>query len=456
MTELGIRSRHPAVGVGLVTEVVTDNLSTLDVPAAGDGRFVHRSGTRLSTWLVARVTLVGCRRRGVAVSRSRREPIRKLVYANGTVRWRCVIDAGLDRDGRRRQATKTFDTLKEARAFVASTRVAVNSGTYVGRVEVTLEEYATSWLQSRRHAVRPKTLEGYRVALNRAFATFGHRRLDQVSKTDLLQMVDAMRSGPRPLAPRSVNLTLGVLRQVFGAAVREGLLVRNPAQLVDLLPQPTQEMQAWTQQEASAFLTATARHPWAGPFALSLSGLRRGEVLGARWSDIDLDGDQPHFVVRRSRVQLGHDGGGVVEGEPKSARSKRVVPLAPFAVQALQTTRRQQSDFRAAMGATYLDDDFVCADPSGRPPRPETYSNIFHRIAAVAGLRRVRLHDLRHTSVTLLLGAGIPVHVVASIHGHDPVITQRIYAHTQRAEAVAAMDTLDRILRRPPGLSRAL
>ena len=77
-------------------------------------------------------------------------------------------------------------------------------------------------------------------------------------------------------------------------------------------------------------------------------------------------------------------------------------------------------------------------------------------MAAVAGLRRVRLHDLRHTSVTLLLGAGIPVHVMVSIHGHDPVITQRIYAHTQRAEAVAAMDTLDRILRRPPGPSRAL
>ncbi len=129
-----------------------------------------------------------------------------------------------------------------------------------------------------------------------------------------------MRTGERPLAPRSVNLTLGVLRQLFNAAVREGLLVRNPAQMVDLLPQPVQEMQAWTQTEAADFLDATSAHPWAGAFALSLSGLRRGEVLGAHWSDITLDGDQ--------------------------------------------------------------------------------------------------------------LDAGIPVHVVASIHGDDPVITQRVYAHT--------------------------
>jgi len=390
------------------------------------------------------------------VGRTAKDPIRKVVRTDGVVRWRCVVDSGTDRDGRRRQATRTFDTLKEARAFVASTRVAVNSGTYVGRVEITLEEYATTWLASRRHSVRPKTLEGYQVALNRALDTFGHRRLDQVSKSDLVNLIDDMRTGERPLAPRSVNLTLGVLRQLFNAAVREGLLVRNPAQMVDLLPQPVQEMQAWTQDEAAAFLDATADHPWAGVFALSLSGLRRGEVLGARWSDIALDGDLPHVVVRRSRVQLGHDGGGVVEGEPKSARSRRLVPLAPFAVDALRTTWRLQTHDRATWGEDYLDDGFVCADASGRPPRPETYSTVFHRVAAKAGLRRVRLHDLRHTSVTLLLNAGIPVHVVASIHGHDPVITQRIYAHTQHADAVAAMATLDRILRRPSGPENGL
>ena len=380
------------------------------------------------------------------MARTNKDPIRKVVRSDGVVRWKCVVDAGHDAEGRRRQIKRTFDSLREARAFVASTRVAVQSGTFVGRVETTLSEYAVVWLASRKHAVRPKTLEGYSVALDRALNLLGHRRLDQVSKADLVALIEVMRQGPKPSAPRTVNLTLGVLRQLFKAAVREGLLVRNPALMVDLLPQPTQEMQAWTQEEAAAFLAATADHAWAGAFALSLSGLRRGEVLGARWSDIDLDADMPHLVVRRSRVQLGRDGGGVVEGQPKSTRSRRLVPLAPFAVRALKATQDKQASDRDTWGPDYRDDGFVCADPLGRPPRPETYSTVFQRLASTAGLRRVRLHDLRHTSVSLLLSAGIPVHVVAAIHGHDPVITQRIYAHTQHAEAVAAMDTLDRLL----------
>ena len=123
------------------------------------------------------------------------------------------------------------------------------------------------------------------------------------------------------------------------------------------------------------------------------------------------------------------------------------MPLAPYALAALRRTRSLQAAHRLVAGAAYDPGDFVCCDELGRPPRPETYSTVFQRIADRVGLRRVRLHDLRHTSVTLMLGAGIPVHVVASIHGHDPVITQRIYAHTQTADAVAAMSALDKILR---------
>ncbi|HYN74632.1 MAG TPA: site-specific integrase [Candidatus Limnocylindria bacterium] len=380
------------------------------------------------------------------MSRKQREPIRKILLADGTVRWRCVVDTGATADGHRRQATRTFSTMKEARAFIASTRVATTTGTYVAPVDTTVADYLNAWLESRRHSIRPKTLEGYRSALARAINAFGDQRLDRLTKGHLVDMINEMRSGRRPLAPRSVNLTLGVLRQAFNAAVREGILIRNPAALVSLLPEPREEMKAWTAEEAAAFLTATSDLLWAGPFALSLSGLRRGEVLGARWTDVTLEGPQPTIVVRRSRVQLGQVGGGVSEGEPKSARSRRSVPLAPYALTALRRTRSMQATHKLAAGPAYDDGDFVCSDELGRPPRPETYSNVFHRIADRAGLRRVRLHDLRHTSVTLMLGAGVPVHVVASIHGHDPVITQRIYAHTQTSDAVAAMAALDKIL----------
>lgn len=381
-----------------------------------------------------------------------REPIRKLRLADGTVRWRAVVDTGTNQHGRRVQATRTFPTRRQAQAFVAATRVSVIDQTYVQPSQVTVAEYLHSWLNSRVHTVRPKTLESYRGVLDRASRAFGTKRLDQLTKGDILAVVADMRERDKPLSARTVNLTLGLLRQALNTAVRDGLLLRNPAMQVDRLPQPVREMDAWTGAEAARFLHATREHPWAGPFALSLSGLRRGEVLGARWSDIELDPDPrtgtvAHIVVRRSRVQLGHAGGGVSEGEPKSLRSRRTVPLAPFAVTALNATRGMLAHHRTAAAGAYHDGDFVCANELGQPPRPETYSAVFHRLTAEAGLRPVRLHDLRHTSVTLMLGAGIPVHIVAAVHGHDPVITQRIYAHTRTDDAARAMSALDQILR---------
>ena len=184
------------------------------------------------------------------MSRKQHEPIRKIALADGTVRWRCVVDVGTTKDGQRRQATRTFSTMKEARGFVASTRVAITTGTYVAPADVSVADYLNGWLESRRHSIRPKTLEGYRSALARAIASFGDQRLDRLSKAHVVTMISTMRSGQRPLAPRSVNLTLGVLRQTFNAAVREGILIRNPAALVNLLPEPTEEMKAWTAEEA--------------------------------------------------------------------------------------------------------------------------------------------------------------------------------------------------------------
>src|SRR5213595_757537 len=102
------------------------------------------------------------------MSRKLREPIRKVLLADGNVRWRCVVDVGTAKDGHRRQATRTFSTMKEARAFVASTRVAITTGTYVAPAEISVSDYLSGWLESRRHSIRPKTLEGYRSALSRA------------------------------------------------------------------------------------------------------------------------------------------------------------------------------------------------------------------------------------------------------------------------------------------------
>jgi len=181
-----------------------------------------------------------------------------------------------------------------------------------------------------------------------------------------------------------------------------------------------------------------------------MSGLRRGEVLGLRWSDVDLDSERPTLTVRRSRVSLGRAGGTISEGDPKSTRSRRRVPLAPYAISALRYTREVQDSDRGIAGVECHDRDYLAANEIGDPIHPDTYSADFHTLAAGAGLRRIRLHDCRHSAISLLLAAGVPVVAVAGVTGHDPVITQRIYAHMFEDDAIDAMAALDHVLRPGP------
>ena len=135
------------------------------------------------------------------------------------------------------------------------------------------------------------------------------------------------------------------------------------------------------------------------------------------------------------------------EGDPKSMRSRRRVPLAPYAISALLYSREVRDRDRATVGAAYRDRDYLAANEIGDPIHPDTYSADFQRLAVGAGLRRIRLHDCRHSAISLLLAAGVPVVAVAGVMGHDPVVTQRIYAHMFEDDAVDAMAALDHVLR---------
>ena len=135
-----------------------------------------------------------------------------------------------------------------------------------------------------------------------SLSLFGDKRLDKVSKTDVEDLVDSLVESGR--APRTINLTIGVMRQSLDAAVREGVLQRNVARLVDRIPQQQQEMSAWNADESRTFLATTSKHRLAGAWALTMSGLRRGEVLGLRWSDLDLASEQEHDSALGSFAKL--------------------------------------------------------------------------------------------------------------------------------------------------------
>jgi integrase len=355
--------------------------------------------------------------------------IRRVTTKSGP-RWRFVVDLGPDPDtGRRRQRQYTFSTENEAVQQQAALRVAVTAHAYVDRSRLTVNEYLDVWLAAGERHWRPSTHVSYAGAVQPARDAFGTTRLQRLERADIEALVAAMlRTGGRDgrgRSPRTVALLLTILNKALKDAVADDLLARNPAQHVRKPTSPHTEMAVWDSGQAARFLDHVTDHPLTGALNLTMRGLRRGEVLGLQWGDIDFARGLVH--IRRTRTQAGSRG--VVVGPPKTSRGRRSLPLDPPLAEALRRTHQATVTEAVVRTLTSPADRWVTVDEMGEPLRPERYGDLFTTLAAEAGLPRIRLHDARHTALTLLLERGVPVHVVARFAGHDPAITMRQYAH---------------------------
>lgn len=231
---------------------------------------------------------------------------------------------------------------------------------------------------------------------------------------------------PRPLSPRSVRYVHAILRSAFQQAVRWRVLAQNPCLAVRLPKQQAKEMHALSGAEAAAFLSAVREAPHGALWTLLLgSGMRLGEALGLRWSD--LDGETVN--VRRSQTRTK---AGLVFTEPKTAKSKRTIDLPRYAIEALKRHRAEQGRHAMRLGTEYdRGADLIFADPFGRPQHPNPLrEREFVPLLKAAGLPPIRIHDLRHTHASLLLAAGEPVLNVSRRLGHaNATLTLNTYGH---------------------------
>ncbi|MDA8321313.1 MAG: tyrosine-type recombinase/integrase [Actinomycetota bacterium] len=371
-----------------------------------------------------------------------REPIRKVTLKDGTVRYRLVIDIG-EPGGRRRQLTRTFDRRKDARDELSRIRHETSRGVFVRPSAQTLAEYLDEYIPAATRDRRESTRVSYVNAFLPVRQRLGGRALQSVTRADVEDLVNWMltagrRRGGKPgtgLGARSVRLTLGRLTAALEMAVAEGKLARNPAALVKPPAYRPAEREVWDRREVRAFLAAVASDRLAAAWRLSLYGLRRGEVLGLRWSDIDMKAKT--LTVSQSRVLV--DGRVRIE-DPKSRNGNRTLPLDDALVDALTALRKLQMGESAAAGPAYqagLADlgwfqggEYVVTDALGRPVHPEWYSDEFGRIRRRAGLRKITLHDSRHTTLTLMEHAGVPISIISKWAGHyDSSFTQKTYVH---------------------------
>jgi integrase len=382
------------------------------------------------------------------------DPIKRVVLKDGRVRYRLTIDVGTKPDGRRDQRTFTFDSLREARAERGRIISERARGIYVKPSKTTVAEICSAWLAGKRN-LAVNTRRTYSDALGLVTARVGHITALEFNKRQLDEAVNDMLTNgrrvgtrkSRKLSARTVNVALNCLSAALDSAVRDGTLVRNVVHLIDRPKERKEEITTWAPEHAAEFLASVASDRLAVAWQLSLYGLRRSEVLGLRWSDIDLEART--LTVNWKRVVTAGD---LVEDDPKTPKSQRTLPLDDDLVRALTSCQVKQLEEQQAAGEAYqtcplCDGAHVVANELGQPYHPQYYSDLFTRLVNAAGLPLIRLHDTRHTCGTLMHLRGVPVAVISAWLGHASAdFTMRTYVHSQPAELETAVLTLRKAL----------
>jgi integrase len=366
-------------------------------------------------------------------------------------RWRIVYDGPAVFDPetgevkRRQRQRRGFTREKDAKRALREALTAVDERRHVDHRDDTLGAYLLAWLDGL--TVRETTAASYEQQIRlRIIPYLGGLRLQEVTTEDLdklyrrLERTGSTKGGP--LAPKSVRKVHEVLSRSLGDAVKRGYVVRSVA--ADATPpRPRRrELTVWSAEQLRAFLAHVAGDRlYALWLLLATTGLRRGEALGLRWEDVDLDGGTI-FVHRQRTIAKGR----VVVHEVKTGHSRRRIALDPETVAALRRHRVRQLEERLAANVAWQDTGAVFVQLDGRELHPKVVSNWFTAHVKASGLPTIRPHDVRHSYATIALTGGVPITVVSRRLGHASVsITLDVYSHvlpTDDTEAAAKVAEL--------------
>jgi integrase len=336
--------------------------------------------------------------------------------------------------GRRQRSKGGFPTKGTAQAYLASVVHTVQSGDYVEPSPLTVVEYLRDqWLPMVKMSLRTSTFDSYERMLKlHVYPNIGSIALQRLSPTDLDWLYADLLSQGRSdktggLSPKTVRYIHNTIGKALKDAERKGLITRNVARSADPPKHRTSgshQVVTWTPEEVRTFLAAMEGHRLEAAYFLAVTtGMRRGEVLGLRWRDVELA--KGRLAVRQTVTSVNYK---ITIGAPKTAKGRRSIALDGPTVAVLHSHREQQQLEKAALG--YSDQDFVFANTEGAPIHPDFFSQCFDRTVASLPVPKIRLHDLRHTHATIGLAAGVPPKIMSERLGHATVaFTQDVYMH---------------------------
>jgi len=331
--------------------------------------------------------------------------------------WCIRLDVGVDPEtGKRRQVSRQgFRTKREAQAVLNDLLLEreLVRRPVVSVFGPTVGEYLEDWLARARVSVRESTWAAYRNAVVHLVDGLGGGSLRLLSALEVERFEQRLVVSGR--SAKTVANVHAVLHRALADAVRDGLVDRNVASLVSPPRAERPEMSSWTVAELKQFLRSVDGHRLYAAFVvLATTGMRRGEVLGLQRVDVDLA--RAEVSVRRT---VGVVDGRIEIGPPKSSSSRRLVALDTT------TTSVLADHLEHRAGLTW-----VFPGEGDGPLNPASFSTTFDRLSSRAGVRRIRLHDLRHTYATIALHAGVHPAIVSERLGHSSIaVTIDLYSH---------------------------
>ena len=367
--------------------------------------------------------------------------VRRTKSGSWEIRYEVPVQNGNDR----RQAYETIrGSRRDAERILRERLGAVDSGSHIERTTETVSDFLDRWLQTYVATnTAPSTQRGYEAVIRRYIKpAFGVTPLQGLQPNQIQAMYATLLA--QGLSATTALHTHRVLKGALQHAIKWGVLNHNPANATDP-PRPTrQEMRMWDVRTIHQFFDASAGNPYKNIYHLAiLTGMRRSELLGLQWKDIDWNNATLH--VQRSLQRI--NGRGLVVSQPKTKKSRRAIDLGSSSVDLLKNVKTKQLERRLSTGPVWNDQDFVFTQMDGKPLHPDKVSNEFRRIVKKNNLPHLTLHGLRHAHATLMLSAGANPKIVSERLGHSNVsITLDLYSHLlpglQKAAAQAVEDIL--------------
>lgn len=370
--------------------------------------------------------------------------------------------------GRIERRSRYARSFEEARAKLVRLQSNNEQGIPVPDRTMTVREYMEHWLSVVKEEKRLTTFHGYESVVRlHIVPALGKKRLDRLTGADVRHFMGVVRAkclcctngrharrkagadpccrdghpccGRHP-SPRQVQYIHAVLRNALSNAEREELVSRNVAKLVKVSTPKYKIGKGLRVNQAKALLTEAEGTRWYALYVTAATlGLRHGELLGLRWEDVDFE--RATLTVAQTVARAA---GQLYVGPAKSDASESTIPLPKVTRRVLEAHRERQGKERADAGEAWRDRGLVFPSTIGTPMEPRNLNRHFAILRERAGLPDVRLHDLRHTMVSLLLDLGTPPHVVQAIARHAHVdITMAIYAHTNLDAMRQALDAIE-------------